>query len=152
MKKMATIFFTLAVLASTQNIYASDLYDEVTQKYLTCLYNKGVNPPDVPVKDNKYCLIQAGIPDPGENAREAAAQKWHNCLLNQASELDDGFSPVKEVSKTIITLCPSHWRNFISTMWVTPAVKSQMANGLKKYAINDGKIAVLKTRKMKKIK
>lgn len=149
MKNITTILFALTLIALTQSSYASGLDDEVTQKYLKCLYKKGVNPPDIPAKDNEYCLIHAGIPDPGENARRAAAQKWHNCLLNQASELDDGISPVVEIAKTIITFCPSQWRNFISTMWVTPAAKSQMANGLKKYAINDGKIAVLKTRKMK---
>ncbi len=149
MKSIATILCTLILIAFAQSPYASDRYDEATKKYLNCLFNKGVNPPDIPAKDDEYCLVHAGISDPGENARQAAAKKWHSCLLSQASELDDGISPVAEVAKTIITLCPSQWRNFVATMWVTPASKSQMANGLKKYAVNDGKIAVLKTRKIK---
>ncbi len=142
--------FFLILLISLQNSYASQSNDKgLTKKYLKCLFNKGVNPPDIPDRDNEYCLVQAGIQDPGEDARKKAASKWHNCLLTQAAALDDGVSPVEEIAKTIITTCPSQWRNFIATMWVTPAAKSKMANGLKKYAINDGRIAVLKVRKVK---
>src|SRR5574343_205685 len=124
--------------------------DQQNRTYINCLISRRVNPPNIPKIDSEFCLREAGIYDPGDNARKLKGLAWRNCLTVQAKKLDDGTSPVSEISRGIIGLCSKEWNEYVGSLWMYPDAKRGLANGLDRYGIEDGVRAVLLVRKAKK--
>ena len=122
--------------------------EEDQQKaYVNCLIKRHVNPPEIPKEDSVACLISSGIPDPGEDARNLGRQNWLDCLVTQTVRLDDGISPVSDVSRAILGLCKSEWKDLVNALWLPPETKRLISSSAEKYAVEEGARAVLLARK-----
>lgn len=143
--------FSIVSLSFCSLSYAVTAEEEDQDKaYIQCLIKKRIDPKNIPPEDSAFCMIEAGIKDPGAQERKEKGEAWRNCLINRAAELDDGISPVTDISKAIIVLCPSQWDEYVQSLWINPRAKREMAGGLTKYAVSEGVQSVLMTRRIRR--
>lgn len=147
--RVSLMCITLLWLVSPA-VAASAEEDEQDRVYLQCLINRKVDPPVIPPEDSAFCMQEAGIEDLGDAARKDKGSAWRNCLIRKATELDDGVSPVSDISKAIIQYCPSEWKEYVATLAMYPKAKRAMASGLAQYGVNEGVQAVLLIRRTKR--
>lgn len=124
--------------------------DEQDRLYVQCLAKRRVDPKNIPKEDNTFCMNEAGIEDPGDAKRKEKGEAWRGCIIQKAVELDDGISPVTDIAKAIIVLCPNEWREYVGSLAMYPRAKRRMANGIEQYAVDEGVQAVLRTRRVKR--
>ncbi len=94
-----TILTLALVLLLSKNAYSQSNDPEIFhKKYMKCLFDRGVNPPNIPTVDVEHCLKE--------------------------------------------------WRAYVGSMWLSPVIKNKMVNHLTKYAVNEGRMAVLTVRRI----
>lgn len=119
-------------------------------EYAHCLYLRGATIISASRVDVETCLAWAGVPDPGEAAREEKSRAWLACLVKQAMRLDDGVSPAPDIARTLVGLCETEWRGHVGAAWMIPGIKDSWAKGVKKFGLDDGVRAVLVARKVRR--
>lgn len=145
--KFSKPWILVAAAVCSQVAHADTTSDnEQDNVYLRCLIKRKVQPPEIPKEDSEFCLQEAGVADPGDDARKNAGKAWRDCLVSHAARLDDGVSPARDIGQATIALCPDEWRGYASTFWLAPSAKRLFVNGVSKYAVGEGVQAVLLTR------
>ena len=137
------LLVSLPSLAETQAVSETGQ----SRTYFKCLLKRGANPPNIPKADFEFCLLEAGVEDPGEPMRKERGDTWRDCLFKHAARLDDGVSPAPDIARAIIQLCPNEWQGYVESFWMLPEEKRTMASGLNKYATGEGVQAVLLVRR-----
>lgn len=147
-----TAFCVLTVAGALTQTALADTAKDTRQNnaYVDCLIKRGINPPEMSKADVEFCLREADIPDPGEEARQIKGKAWRDCLVNRVVQLDDGVSPAKEIGQMVIGLCTNEWHDYVGVMWMNTSSKRKMANDVGKYAVGEGTQAVLFTRRAKR--
>lgn len=147
---MKFFLISLMLITSSINAVAATVEGEQNRLYLNCLIKSKVDPRLVSKEQELFCLVEAGVVDPGDDERKKATDLWRRCLLKKAAELDDGNSPVADISKAILPHCVNQWKGYVSSFYMYPEAKTQMSSDISKYALNEGVQATLLVRKAKK--
>lgn len=138
---VAAIMFATSAHATPQGDAAQDY------AYTMCLAKRHASPTAPQRVDVDACLSEAGVQDPGEALRGAAIDSWHRCLIISAVQLDDAVSSASDIAKVAIRSCTTQWQSYVASLHLPPSAKSQMAQGLDRYGLDDGARAVLLVRR-----
>ncbi len=144
---------TIEAFAKRCEIHAQQVKDaeadaEQDRLFTLCVAERRVDTGDIRQKPAyEACLREAGIADPGEDARTASLHEWRACTMKQAKELDDGISPAAAIARAVILPCSQEWQSYVATLAMPPRVKRKMVNGFEQYSIDEGVRAVLTLRR-----
>lgn len=131
---------------TAQPVSATPSDSEQDAVYVRCLIKRGVVPPQISKEDGDFCLVDAGVPDPGDGARNTKHKVWRDCLIPRVVNLDDGVSPVRDIAGAVAKLCAEEWRGVVNSLWMNPSARRKMGAGLDNYGTDDAVYAVLSVR------
>lgn len=147
-KHAATCIIVCNFLHSSQIAHAADYYDQQDIRYVRCMAARNVDETNITRQDVDICLREAGIADPGDEARQRASDAWRKCLATQTATIDDGISPAPDIARVAISICSEEWREHVNSRWIHQASKRSLISNMQRYATPEGVQMVLLVRKV----
>ena len=134
----------LALLLTLSSTRASTAQEDAQDRiYVQCMARRNVQPGAMTKDDVAACNAEAGVIDPGEEARKVTGDAWRSCLFKQIAQFDDGVSPASDVARVIVAPCSDEWRRYAEAFYMPPRSKRSFAAGAEKFGGDDATRAVL---------